>query len=86
MKIAEAHIPEKIIGNMSIHYKAGLDISAKNIFDDVPLDVLLALSDYEEDELEAILIKLILAMRIGKDRVLRAGESMLVQGHVVIKE
>ncbi len=76
MKVAEANI----------NYKASMDITARDLFDALPLEVLLALSDYEEDEIIEMSTKLILASKMDKDETLHAGESMVVGGDVIIQE
>jgi hypothetical protein len=83
MKVAEIEAPG-FKGNISIKYKTEMRVTAKDVYDDVPPEVLQTLSKYTKDEVEQILLKLILASRIKTDKVLKPGEELLVGGEVII--
>jgi len=83
MKVGEVY-ETGFKGNISIKYKTEMNVTARDVYDDVPPEVLQALSKYEKDEMEEILLKLILASRMKTDKVLQPGEQLLVWGEVII--
>jgi hypothetical protein len=85
MKAAEIEAP-LVTGDISITYRSELDVSSKDIFADLPPDVLQAIGKYDRDQLQQIVLKILLALRLGEDRVLHPGEHLKVFGEVVVEE
>ena len=83
MKVGEVAVAG-IKSNISIKYRTEMRVTARDVYDEVPLEVLHLLAEYEDDELEEILLKLLLASRMEKDKVLQPGEQLLVWGEVII--
>ncbi len=83
MKVGEVAVAG-IKSNISIKYRTEMRVTARDVYDEVPLEVLHLLAEYEVDELEEILLKLLLASRMEKDKVLQPGEQLLVWGEVII--
>jgi len=85
MKMKVGEVMPETTGRVSIKYKTEMDVTARDIYNDVPLEVLQLLADYEDDELKEILLKLLLATRMDKNKVLKPGEQFLVWGEVLIQ-